>query len=698
MQLPVYTPTVQKTTGGDAKIVVPSNIGAAGELAAQGMNALGKGLGAVNAALFKQAADADKTTATAANNEYTQRLNELMYNDKDGLMHTQMKGADGIDSVFQEKEKQIRDEVAKKYKYNFNAGRQEFDAMANRIYGQRMTNVQNHMYQESEKYRTVEFGNAIDNQAQYAADNYSSAAMVDDAISVAIGHVDNFYAGQGDEVLQQQRKKIAGQIAQQVIGRAYANGDMDSAESYIEKYGKYMDPATLTGYAKNLYQSRLSAATEVTAKSLFAKYGDNAEAVYNYINSEEFGGNGDVDGALKWFKDATARGESLGANQCTVGLNKALVAGGFKPIHTWGPTAWEELKNAGRTFTDRSQLRNGDIVCWDSMGDGDTSHVGMYDAKTGKVYQSGNSGIRPISLDEYKIIGFAHPQGKAATPEERKRLYAAYMEERTRNKQFKAQALQRTKEAMDDAMFDLSERGEINPASYEAVIAQHAGGDTEAARMGRRLMKGYVSVTGKANGAGTNTVKAIPGFKESVTDMLVNGTSPTKVLEWVGSDDSIGAKDAATAKELVRQYAKGDGAFKYEWQDVKQKIMLGYRDKDKDYAWSGVKSVLYDRISQYRAEHGGQDPSDEWVVETGTAILTDPIKYKKSAWYGTTDREVKGYMLGNKNIVGWSDNPQGGKNITLKEGHTTRTIHVSDDQFARIAEQGMTIEQAINER
>lgn len=696
MQLPVYTPQIQKTAGGDARVAVPSNIGAAGALAAQGMNALGKGLGDLNAALVRQATNADRTTATAANNEYTQRLNEVMYNDKDGLMHTQMKGADGIASVFAEKEKQIREEVAKKYKYNFNAGRSEFDAMANRIYGQRMTNVQNHMYQESEKYRTVTFSNAIDNQARYAADNYSSAAMVDDAIAAAIGHVDNYYAGQGEEVIAQQRKKIAGQIAQQVIGRAYANGDMDSAESYIEKYGRYMDPATLTGYAKNLYQSRLDAIQEVTAKSLFSQFGDNEEAVYAHIFSDGFGGNGNTGNSVSWFKNMTAKGAGWGSNTCTKGVNAALEAGGFKPIHTWAPTAWEQEKAAGRTFTDRSKLRNGDIVYWDSVGDNDASHVGIYDAKTGMVYQSGTSGFAPISLDEYKLIGFSHPRGRAATPEEKKKLWNAYLQEKRLRDGFERQARQRAVDAMDDEMFDLSEQGNVDLGAYEAIIAKYGGSDPKIARQGRRLAKGYAGVSSKANGLGG--AKAIPGFKESVTDMLLNGMSATKVLEWAGSDDTIGAKDAAKVKELVRQHAKGEGAFKYEWQDVKQKIMLGYKDKDKEYAWSGVKNVLYDKISQYRADHGGQDPSDEWVVETGTAILADPIKYKKLAWYGTTDREVKGYMLGNKNIVGWSDNPQGGKNITVKEGYTTRTIHVSDDQFAKIAEQGMTVEQAINER
>ena len=249
---------------------------------------------------------------------------------------------------------------------------------------------------------------------------------------------------------------------------------------------------------------------------------------------------------------------------------------------------------------------------------------------------------------------------------------------------------------MDDEMFDLSEQGETDPGAYMAIVSKYAGSDPDIARRGRRLAKSYTSISTKANGSGG--AKSIPGFKEAVTDMLVNGMSPTKVLEWAGSDDSIGAKDAALAKELVRQHAKGAGSFKYEWQDVKQRIMLSYPNKDKDFAWSGVKNILYNEISKYRAEHGGQDPSEDWVVAAGETILSDPIKYKKTTWYGTAEREIKGYTLGNKNIVAWSENPQGGKNITIKEGHITRTIHISDDQFARIVEQGMTAEQAINER
>ena len=285
MKFTTYTPQVQKTAGGDAKVVVPHNIGAAGMLTARGINALNQGLGAVNNLLFKRAADADKTTATAANNEYTQRLNDLLYNDKVGLLHTQMKGADGITSVFEEKEKKIREEVAKKYKYNFEAGRQEFDAMASRTYAQRLTSVQNHMYAESKKYRDVTFSNAIDNQARFAAENYSDAAMVNDAMAGALAHVDNYYAGQGTEVVQQQRRRIAGQIAGTLVSTAISKNDMAGAETIMSKYGRFLLQEQLITYTKAIREYKKKNQEIANTDRLYLKHGKDIRGAFAEIDS-----------------------------------------------------------------------------------------------------------------------------------------------------------------------------------------------------------------------------------------------------------------------------------------------------------------------------------------------------------------------------------------------------------------------------
>lgn len=701
MQLPVYTPQVQKTAGGDARIAVPHNIGAAGELAAQGMNALGKGVGAVNAVLFKQAADADKTTATAANNEYTQRLNDVLYNDKDGLLHTQMKGADGITSVFEEKEKQIREEIAKKYKFNFNAGRQEFDNMAQRTYGQRMTNVQNHMYAESKKYRDVTFSNAIDNQARFAADNYADAAMVEDAMAGALANVDNYYAGQGTEVVEQQRRRIAGQIAQQVINRAYANGDINAAETFIEKYGKAMDPATLTGYAKNLYQSRLVNLQEVTAKGLFAQFGDNMEAAYNHIFSDSFTGNGNNESALSWFKKATADGVNMGTNTCTIGVNKALMAGGFKPIPTWAPTAWKELKDAGRTFTDVTKARTGDIVFWWKPGSDkdadDTSHVGIYDAQTGMVYQSGTSGVKPIKLNTYSITGFARPQGQAASPEEKKKLWAAYQQEVSLRKGFERQSINNVTETVEAEFFQMYKDGITDPAAYRAKVIEYAGNNPKLFRSLTTVANSFATAAGKASGSsGTGSGKSDPLFEHTMVNMMTtSGYSNEDVLEYINDpDNNVRDADKAKTLKLIEQRNAGEGPFKYNWNAIKSEVMQGYHDKNKEYVWNNVKAKLIYELDKYRRQNNGKDPETDYMARVGAAALLDNATYTvPGTWFGTSTKKVSDATLASVGIMEMHENPNGLKDIILRDGRQRR---ITDAQLDRILN-GEPLEMVIRE-
>ena len=59
----------------------------------------------------------DAVNVQAASNEYTKRLNNLLYNQDNGLMNTQMQGADGITQKFEEEERKIRQEVGSQFKF-----------------------------------------------------------------------------------------------------------------------------------------------------------------------------------------------------------------------------------------------------------------------------------------------------------------------------------------------------------------------------------------------------------------------------------------------------------------------------------------------------------------------------------------------------------------------------------------------------
>ena len=641
----------------------------------------------------------DAVNVQAASNEYTKRLNDLLYNQDNGLMNTQMQGAEGITQKFEEAEQKIRREVGSKYTFLSPKGAVTFNRMTDNSASQRYEMVRRHQTQQYNAYKDVTYNNAYEMNMQTAADNYAMPQVVDDNIKEAIISVRARYNGQGDEVVRAAERKAVGGIAQQVINRAYAQGDLDSAETYIEKYGRYMNPQVLTGYAKNVYSSRMSTMQEVTAKSLYSMFGDNMEAAYNYLNSDKFGGNGNADSSVAWFKGMSDRGEGWGVNTCTKGVNAALMAGGYKPINTWAPTAWDEEKAAGRTFTDRSKLRNGDIVYWDSAGDNDASHVGIYDAKSGMVYQSGTSGFKPISLDAYKLIGFSHPQGKAATPEDRKKLFASYRQEVALSKQFEAQAERQALDSADNEFFQMYKNGITDPETYRAAVIQKAGDDPKLFRKLTALGNSYARVAAGASGAGGSSGngngKSDPLIEYKLTQMINNGVSDTAILEFMDNpENGFTATDKKKALDVLEKKATGKGQFAYDWDGIKEAVMSEYKQKDKSYAWGNVQQHLIYRINEYRAQHGGMEPDRATVAQWGREALVDGISYSvPGKLFGTNEVKVNLATAAAHGIMDVTEVPGGGKNILLKDG---RTIRVSDAQFAMIMEQNMSVEQAIN--
>jgi len=686
MKLATYNPQVKlNNINGEVKAY---DTGQAGAMQARSLQGLA---GAINFA----GEQIDSVNVQAASNEYTKRLNDLLYNQETGLMNTKMQGADGITAKFEEEERKIRQEVGSQYKFLSAKGSFVFNRMTENSAMQRHELVRRHQTQQYNAYRDVTFNNALELNVQTAADNYTMQDVVDQNMREAIATTRMRYAGQGEEVIKAEEKKAIANIATQVINRAYAQGDIDKAESYIELYGRSMDPATLTGYAKNVYASRMSTMQEVTAKSIFAQFGDNMEAAYNYINSEEFGGNGSAESSVSWFKGMSDRGEGWGRNTCTKGVNAALMAGGYKPINTWAPTAWEEQKAAGRTFTDRSKLRNGDIVYWDSAGDNDASHVGIYDAKTGMVYQSGTSGFAPIKLDAYKLIGFSRPQGKAATPEDRKRLFAAYTQEVNLRKRFEAE---RDKQALEDTeyeFFQMYKNGVTDPEVYRTAAMQKAGDDPKLFKKMIGMANGYAKVAGGASGTRSGNGKTDPLLEDKLTGMLLNGVSRTAVLAFMDNpENDFTAGDKAKALDVLAKYDKGKGQFEYDWDGMEKVVMADYKAKDKDFAWGNVRTKLIYDINAYRSQHGGQDPDRATVAQWGREALAEGISYSvPGKLFGNDNRKTNLATAAAHGIMDVVDNPMGGKNLTLRDG---RTITVTDAQFARIINDNMTVEQAIN--
>lgn len=620
------------------------------EMAGRAFGNLGRTVGQIGSMIQHQQEETDAVNAQAAANEYTRRVNDLMYNDENGLMNTKFEGASGITQDFTEQEKKIRQEVYGQYHFHTAKGQMAFNKLADRSAAQRFESVRQHQIKQYEAYRKVTYDNALTLNTQEAADNYASADMVDASMKQAILTTTAQYYGQGDEVIKAAQRKVVGDIAQQVINRAYSNGDDDMASTYIEKYGEYMSPALLTNYSKAVHQRTVANITRNTADALVSKYGDNTAALYDAIYNRREGGNGyDGNAAVAWMREQEKNGTNWGINTCTKGVNAALMAGGGIPGNTWAPTNWDDAKKSGTAFTDRSQLRTGDIVYWWKPGSDkdadDTSHVGIYDAETGKVYQSGTSGFRAIDLDSYSVTGFAHPQGRGMTRDQQDALFSACQRQLNQRRAMRNAYDNATYKDLDKQLMGLADAGNMDWGTYTSMVDQIAGADPEMRKKGYASAKywwGMATGTsedptspwkGSSRSSGKGGPKSLDfGVKQKLEQALTYHDFETKsdwatfVMQYHPSKDEYG-----TLMNMYDNKMAGKGSFAFDWSGMEKVFKASFPklgEAEEGIAWRNAKAYATQKINDIRSKENREPTDDEvqkFLVDSMTEVSVGEI-------------------------------------------------------------------------
>ena len=642
MKLATYNPVVNSNTingvqvrnfdDGSAAYMRQSaaQTEAAGRIAANIGQMQGKTLAGIAGTIQHVGEQIDSVNVQAASNEYTKRLNELLYNQDNGLMNTKMQQAEGITQKFEEAERKIRQEVGGQFKFLSQKGAMTFQNMTNNSAAQRFEMVRRHQTQQFNAYQDQTYNNAIDLNTQTAADNYTMADVVQQNMAEAIATTRMRLAGQGEEVLKAAERKVVGNIAQQVIGRAYANGDDDMAGVYIERYGKYMDPAQITQYSKAVHQRVVSNMIRNTSDSLVARYGNNLAALHDAIYNRGEGGTGyDGNAAVAWMEEQAKNGANWGVNTCTKGVNGAIEAGGALPGNLWAPTNWDEAKKSGIAFTDKRLLQSGDIVYWWKPGSDkdadDTSHVGIYDAETGKVYQSGTSGFKPIDLDAYSITGFARPRGKGMTMEQKDQLYNSCVRQINQQKAIKNAYNDQVYDSLDQQLMGLHDAKNMDYGTYMAMVDQVAGSDPEMRRKGRACAEYWWNATVKVNKATQRTMGVAE--MDTVTNMIRDGEfdSVSDMVSFMQSPDhQFTPEQINKAKGLWQQKLTGEGVFKYpQLNAFISSAVAGEKDtqlkKDREIV---LRQYAINYINSYREQYH-KDPSIEDVQQALAKEYTD---------------------------------------------------------------------------
>lgn len=472
-----------------------------------------------------------RTDVLQTNNEYVKRTNELRMQ----LMQKKEKGALDIVSEYEAGERKIRSELMAQspQSVRYGKGAMLFDYSAQQTDNANRRVLGQYRAQQFEAWQNTTFANSINSSVQKAVLSPNDPAVIADVQKEIDYAINSRYGTYGRERLDLEYRKWTGVLGQALIDRSYANGDINTAEAYVEKYGPYMDPGVTSAYAKNVYARKQEERQFKMGQSLYATFGEDEGAARDYIFGDNF--KTVVDGKAI-VKAANADiGNNYGENTCTISINRWLRSAGAKEGNTWAPTNMADAKKNGAFFTQRNQLRDGDIVYWDWEDNDDSDHVGVYDASTGKVIQSGTHGVAALDLDHYKVLGFAHPISDAPTLEDRQKAWNTYIQEANINKAIKANQQNMIIKNIEQRLWDNFKTGIIDSQDMRNMVFSASGGDAEVERTLLKFGDDLIGIQTKAAAAVSNS-----GIYKEIKDAITNSTvTPAEAVSLINQNATV---------------------------------------------------------------------------------------------------------------------------------------------------------------
>ncbi len=547
-----------------------------------------------------------RTDVLQTNNEYVKRTNELRMQ----LMQKKEKGALDIVSEYKAGERKIRSELMAQspQSVRYGKGAMLFDYSAQQTDNANRRVLGQYRAQQFEAWQNTTFANSINSSVQKAVLSPNDPAVIADVQKEIDYAINSRYGTYGRERLDLEYRKWTGVLGQALIDRSYANGDINTAEAYVEKYGPYMDPGVTSAYAKNVYARKQEERQFKMGQSLYATFGEDEGAARDYIFGDNF--KTEVDGKAI-VKAANADiGNNYGENTCTISINRWLRSAGAKEGNTWAPTNMADAKKNGVFFTQRNQLRDGDIVYWDWEDNDDSDHVGVYDASTGKVIQSGTHGVAALDLDHYKVLGFAHPISDAPTLEDRQKAWNNYVQQKNINDAIKTNQQNMIIKNIEQRLWDNFKTGIIDSQDMRNMVFSASGGDAEVERTLLKFGDDLIGIQTKAAAAVSNS-----GIYKEIKDAITNSTvTPAEAVSLINQNATVlGEADRSRLLAFARN------------QDPRNK------DVDKQLA-TMINEALSDPVERGEAQI---------YLDNAIEDKTDPQKRYDAGYgvlYGTKDK------------------------------------------------------------
>jgi len=612
----------------------------------QGEQALAQAQGETGNVLAKGAMalkdQVEQTQALAANNMYNKLMSEGTFE----LMQKKEEGALNITEEYDKLQQKTRDAVFAKYKgvLRYGTGARAFNEFTERDNVTRRMNVMRYQQEQFEAYKDTQYKNALDVCNDTILEYGGNDAAIDMAFNRSDALIEGRWGGYGQEKVKEQQEVFRRQAVGQAMSLAMQTADFKRMDEICNKYGQYMDgnqrAAALGAVRKHAQQELEFGEAQNAIKELGIEA--SRDAVKAWVQKNAHGNTPNLDSFYAFCKQTEGAKYQLGAP--LNGANGkydcgswAMQVGGLFGIQFESRCADEQyvqLKQMGRTFSDPNELRTGDFVYWTGTGAEEgqygIAHVGVYDGRSKKVWQSGLNGVAEIDVNTYKVVGFG--RGVTETP-----LSDMEIEERTDKIFGTLQKQLAVRDREDNRLFEqgqmaimqLQNDGQYHSvAEYQSVITSIAGDNPRVSvKLMNSAMKAGQADQARAEAAANRRAAAEaaalkisgPEYRYELINALQTGKiSPNDAYDAIIGNPHMENSMRKELLDVIDDYKTGKGVFKYDWGSIKQAVKTGlggYENGMFDSNFAIAQDSTGYLIREYQKDHNGEMPPQQWIIE-----------------------------------------------------------------------------------
>ena len=630
MKIAGYQGSVNLGTGGGATVKVSSDLNAYGSG--------GKGLAAIAGAANKwavaveaQQEDEDKQSILNAMDIFNKSRYNIMYNDESGLMNTKLEGTAGAGASYTEQINKARQDVLSNTKLHSKKNQLALDHLMYQSAQQGFQTVDQYEQKQKEAVTDLRYDNNIQNSCEFVQKNWNNPQALQDEIIRTQLLTSAIYGKRGAEFIESKSRANIGQVVASAVDASITNEDYSTMRNIMDKYGSYLTANQRAAFEKVAYDKESSAFERNTAKDLYAKYGDNEEAVRKALEGMKGfseGGN-EFDNLVAAIGGQESGGNYNAKNGRTGASGKYQIMPDNWP--SWsqeaGLPAGAEMTPENQEIVARFKLKQyydkygarGAAIAWYG-GEGALKYSA--DAMNRKQGNGDEPSINEYADSVLARMGTGHSTHNMSQ-DEQDRIMKQYRTIKADHDRIETYKKNKLFEGIKSEIFSMFNNG----TSYSDAMAwatNQAGSDPDKYVTYRNAVTAIYGPQGRSGSSGSGVREAIAKLgsdgKEAVISMLEAGRFKSKA-EFLAFARSHGAtnSDMNSLDKSYDNWLSGAGEYAYDWDGL-CKYVMGNSSNDK--VKQGLKIYGKQWVRTYRAEHNGMNPDESVLVDAMKQAIT----------------------------------------------------------------------------